>query len=60
METEAGEGDGDLSHLATLPRLNCRVTNYEPGTSLKNLKANYYGKILGIYNGTVSGLINVA
>ena len=29
---------------ANVPYIQCRILNYEPIISLKNLKANYYGQ----------------
>ncbi|CAM1325469.1 MCM8 (predicted) [Pycnogonum litorale] len=37
---------------AIFPIINCRIINYEPLTSLKNLKANTYGRFVAV-NGTV-------
>ena len=45
-ETEAGN-HGDVGQLPfNLAKIHCRVTNFEPVTPLKHLKANCYGQLL--------------
>lgn len=41
-----------------MPRIHCRITNYEPVTPLKHLKANYYGKFVSV-KGTVVRVSNI-
>jgi hypothetical protein len=33
-----------------IPKVLCRLMNYEPVTALKNLKANYYGESLSCHD----------
>ena len=48
VETEAGN-HGDVVQLPfNLAKIHCRLTNYEPVTPLKHLKANCYGELVTI------------
>ncbi|XP_072024490.1 DNA helicase MCM8-like [Amphiura filiformis] len=59
LQQQSVEGpQGVPSFGVNLPLINARITNFEPVTPLKNLKANYYGKFVSV-KGTVVRVSNI-
>eukprot|EP00795_Rhopilema_esculentum_P003026 gene3026-1294_t len=58
LDDQNGDEPQSIQILYDMPYINTRILNYEPLIALKNLKANFYGKLVSV-RGTVVRVGNV-
>jgi len=58
LEDQFNSDEQSIPVFFDVPLINARLLNYEPMTLLKNLKANYFGKLVSI-RGTVVRVSNI-